>query len=651
MNQALSSLRQIALRLLIVAGFPLLTAAGPEPAEPRGKAKSEAPAAVLPQRIPLKTPGCSFNSRFDYCLRQGRIWYRPHWPDRHPGEPPVWELMPCEGLPCNPDAKAFEPPRPIAEISADGDELTALDVEGRFYFRTMAGPGWFSRSEWTQLSGFPRGVLRLPPELGRPRAWSMGRRHFDVLWHEDADGNPHHVGTTGTSTLYALHPEGYEIWYSDNGLPADFSHRICGPERGGLQLENLQASAGTLFAIDAAGQTYTVMSDFDLNGGTAMFIPYSYVPQARSAQPPGSDFGSHLTPWRLPPPLWRRQPAIPLTGRARLSRSITILQTGQGNAARELRVAGLDAAGRSGYYFKPIDGPGWEFAAAETGRLDWLPGTAVRRLAQDRAYTGVLQFGAEVYQAELADFNLDCSPARLSLKRQATTYELKLHAVDAWTHASCENPGRDGAVALKLGTLEAEVPDSLPPGLRRLHLATFALPLAATLDQLYVFDRQGSPIGELLRPGAAKTLPPVGPLARARLRGLGRSEAWQSLLARPELAADPAGLSRDQVQELLAANQELLADFEQDYALIEAAQDQAWLEALGTALLHSVYLGSGMCWWMPYGPAFCRSAPELMSLTYAIEDELAERRQLRYRQWMYQLRFRLQRCRERLAAP
>ncbi|PKL76449.1 MAG: hypothetical protein CVV27_10205 [Candidatus Melainabacteria bacterium HGW-Melainabacteria-1] len=615
--------------------------------------------SALPEHISIKTATQSFNSRYDYALHQGRIWWRPHRAAQalDGGSAPSaldWRLMPCQGLPCQPENADFPVPQAIVSMSADGDELTAIDGLGRFYFRTMAGQGLFSKTEWTHLSGFPKGVLKLP--WAKPLAWSMGRRHFDVLWYEDADGNPHHVGTTGTSTLYLLSPDGSQIRYTDNGLPADFSRSICGPERGRLRLKNIQASAATLFAIDASGQTYTRMDDFDINGGTSMFIPYTYKPQPLYRRPSGAEFDSHLRPWRLPPVPWRAQPQIVLSGQARLSTAITILQTGQGNAARELRVAGINSDGRTGYYTKMINAEAWTFypAALAHQANHWLtPGALAERLPADEArYAGKLKLGSgQDYPAELYDLNPACSPARLRLELPSGAAEFYLHLVEAWSHARCEDPTQANRHHLRLGTLEALPNQTLPPALVRLDRAVFALPVSVDALRLVIYNQAGDRLGVLARkdPDPAAPCADLGKLAFERLMFQGGPLAWQWLEQFPELLSfDLDGLDSDSLKALIAANQALLDRFELEAELIAAAQQQAWAEAIGTLLLRNLYLGTGMCWWMPYGPAFCRSAPPLMLLNWRIEDELARERMLRYDTIHHQLQSRLERYRQKL---
>lgn len=623
-------------------------------------AQDSAPAS-LPQDIFIKSPTQTFNSRFYYALHEGKIWIKPNRQVTGRNEP--WQLMICAGLPCQNDNPDFPVPKMIKEISADADELTAIDDRGHFYVRTMEGPGWLSKTEWTHLNGFPKGELKLNERHAGRRAWSMGRRHFDVLWHEDADGNPHHVGLMGTSSIYLLNAEGNEIWFTDNGLPADLSHVACGPERGTIVAENLQASAGTLLLIDAAGQTYTSMDDFDLNGGTSMFISYTYAPQPRYEKPTGKDYDSHLKPWRLPLEHWRKHPLIPLSGQARLSKDITILQNGQGNAARELRVAGRDAQGRMGYYFKPIFAERWEFQPAPVSIaadrwLDPAKTSPNRVLSQDLRYGGMLKLETgEAYITEIRDFNLHCSPATMRLFLPDGPVDFKLHTVDAWISVRRQDPGRDGSIQLMLGTLEApkEVHDKLPKILKELQLKPFELQLGATTDQIVMFYLDGRVQGVLPRlqplPPSLKThnyhyTLPAGAYATSRLREakLDMTRSLDPGLVRIDLDKVPA----EELELLTYFSQELLNQLLQEQEVIRGAKGQAWSEALFALTMRGIYGATGMCWWAPNGQAFCRTAPVLLGASYRIEDELNREALIRYGEMISQVRFRLERYEKRM---
>ena len=196
-------------------------------------------------------------------------------------------------------------------------------------------------------------------ETARNRAWVMGKRNAQVLYYEDRFGNQHYNGTMEIATTYVLMEGGQEIRYADTGLPCDFSRNYIGPERGAFKASALSASASTMFVINEAGEMYTRLADFDVVGCDPMFFKYTYTPYTSDL--PGTNYFSNLTEWALPAEDWLAQPPIPLSGKAALARHITISQNGQGNGARELRVACWNENGKTGYWTKAIFDDAWDF--------------------------------------------------------------------------------------------------------------------------------------------------------------------------------------------------------------------------------------------------------------------------------------------------
>lgn len=639
--------------LTLLAQLPFCLAAQAQPVS----LDTLSPPALEP--IYIKTAGQTFNSRFYYVLKDGRIWFRPNSETTGKNEP--WALMGCEGLPCQPDNPDFIVPEQITQIFADADELTVIDNHHQLYARTSAGPGLLSKDEWIIHHGFPKAPLDIPENLQDKRAITMGRRHFDVLWHEDADDNVHHYGTMGTSTIYLLAPDGYEIWYTDNGMPADFSNQICGPERGSFIAENLQASAGALFVINRAGEMYTQMNDFDLNGGTSMFIDYTYTPQAYRPNDQGTDYQTHLKPWRLPLEGWNKQPSIDLTGQARVSTAITILQNGYGNAARELRVAGHNSEGQTGYWFKSIEAANWQFKTAALNIPDaaWTDPNhlAPRVKPQDIDYQELRP--KHDYQVELLNFNLHCSPATLRLSYQQQQFDFKLHTIDAWINVRRRDPGRDGTPILLLATLDAspEQLTKLPEPFKSLNLNTFSLQIAATSDRAVMFNQKSGMIADLSRvspiPAAMKTFNydyqlPLATYTAALFRD--HHEEYlrmrdPSLLLWEIDQLTPTDLPR--LENLIERNQARLQHYTHGYKLMIEAEKLAWLESFGTNALSNFYTLIGASYWIPYAKVTSRVAPELLWAYAAVDDVLNQEAQSHYRYMIRLLEFRIERYQQR----
>ncbi|MDR1444913.1 MAG: hypothetical protein LBI94_08550 [Treponema sp.] len=264
--------------------------------------------------------------------------------------------------------------------------------------------------------------------------------------------------------------DGQEICYADTGLPADFSRNFIGPERGTFKAAALSASASTMFVINEAGVMYTRLADFDTTGSDPMFFKYTYIPYKSDLE--GSDYFSNLTEWALPAEDWRPQPRIPLSGHAAITRHITILQNGQGNGARELRVAGFNAEGDTGYWTKAIFDDVWEFKETplcfESGAILPLISSENRRgRSMDKYYRGSWwnEAGEESpWQYEIPHFNILEGDCDLRIIGNGEVCVLKLYPVELWTYLKRDYlPGRTGSPKLFMTTLV--IPDGAFDGL------------------------------------------------------------------------------------------------------------------------------------------------------------------------------------------
>lgn len=474
----------ILLFLILVLGMPGVTISGAE--------------EVLPQSVKIKTPTQTFNRYFYLVLHKGRIFFKPN--SETTGIQDEWKKFLQTGLPHNKKIKNYPVPSSVSEIHADADEIVALSNSGRFYWlRIEKGASWDGKV-WNHLWGWPdMEPLHLKGRASKPRAWAIGRRNRDVLYHEDIDGNQHHFGTMGITTLYVLAADGREICFTDSGLPADFSHTITLPDRGRFTAENMSVSASTIFVIDAAGRMYTRLVDFDTIGSDPMFFKYSYRREKRGSR--GEDWDSNFTEWSLPAEDWREQPKIRLDGQAALSSMITVLQNGRGNSARELRVAGKNAAGGIGYYHKAIFDEKWDFTECslplDKSRLlhkNYPPEQGIAN--GDTHYYGKIRINGQYVtetSAELIDFNLSESPCTLRLTENGNVSSMKLHTVEAWIHLKRADPGRDGTPKIFLGTLEMtgdrEHDGKTANKIAKHHLKTFRFVVEATQKYVYIRTR------------------------------------------------------------------------------------------------------------------------------------------------------------------
>jgi hypothetical protein len=163
------------LPLLLVLGLCVTGCGDPDEAQPRSKLPPEGvplgnpwsgvhDPGPLPLRVYIKTNTESFNRRYYFAAREGGIWLKPNFEEA--GVDGDWEEL---TLPAELSGRVFE-------ISADDNEMIAIDVERRIWTMTGAlfepavfawkldwgmpfwtGPGhslpdWALRWEWSVIS-------------------------------------------------------------------------------------------------------------------------------------------------------------------------------------------------------------------------------------------------------------------------------------------------------------------------------------------------------------------------------------------------------------------------------------------------------------------------------------------------------------------
>jgi hypothetical protein len=428
---------------------------------------------VFPEAVYIKTRTQTFNAYHYYILNNGQIWHKSIDGGQEPAE---WTLFRETGLPHNSRKTGFNKPKKIAEISADADELVALSDEGGFYRYCFDKTIAHKSNVWLDRQGWPNEEqLFFDRRAAKNLSWALGKRNAHVLYYEDPFGNQHHNGTMEIATTYVLLEDGQEICYSDTGLPGDFSRNYIGPERGAFKAASLSASASTMFVINQRGEMYTRLADFDTLGCDPLWFKYTYIPYTSDV--PGTDYFSNLNEWGLPAEDWRPQPPIPLTGNAAITRHITILQNGQGNAARELRVAGLNESGETGYWTKAIFDDAWIFKPAPLyfsgdAMLKTADSTepgpeAERGLSPDKQYRGYFWNDGEKengWEYAIPNFNILEGDCDFLITWRGETCALKLYPVEMWTYLKRNYlPGRTGSPKMFLATLE--IPENAFDGL------------------------------------------------------------------------------------------------------------------------------------------------------------------------------------------
>lgn len=371
-----------------------------------------APAGLLPQTVALRGPSETYNTRYQFATRGGDLYVR-----RASGaaDPDGWRVMP---LPACLDGH-------VASISADDDELIALDEQRRVFVmdNALKGPSLFN---WSRRYGMPfwQGHGRTLPDHTIAWAWSVLSPAEDRTWVDSA-GNDHAVGNDKVSHIWALRTGGQRLTFMDPWLPNDDSYEMCAPRDGRFKSVDMSVSGSSVFVIGRHGDLYTRLYDFDLSGHDDAFFSYSYWPQRK---------GDKNAPIQLPANGWVHQPKVP----GKITSAISIAKTGTRAIHRTLRVEGLDAKGRTGYWQKDI---------TKTRSADWtfhrtgLP-LQGRRLTNDpKRDTSALDFGAtpgvrytgtvDGVKLAVARFSVHCTPTQLTLSAGGRTVALTLHSVDA----------------------------------------------------------------------------------------------------------------------------------------------------------------------------------------------------------------------------
>lgn len=415
------------------------------------------------------------------------------------------------------------------EIQVAGDFIEICTNTGKMYSYDPTKP---APVVWKAEEGCPfGGDVHLPEGI---RDWTFGEAvavkpmrnclksmnpFTDIVgYFEDSQGNKGDFGFTATTGI--LTGNGREIRYRDTGLPADFARGFLTPHHGRFTGEKLAAAGATwlLYGREPDGRPglYARMYDYEINGDCPG-RHYSYDPAEVSVLDNDKVYSLADQIQMLPTPGWARIPFPSLTGKAMLTDHIDIRLTGQGNAAREVRIAGRDAEGNPGYYHKGITESEWSFRKVPgplqgepipVGRPDPARATPgpVTRDYPGATWGGDLQ-GAPLRQVELLDFHPfqtqdQASRVRFTLE-SGQTLEVLLRTGDGYTPFAVrpqdnELPGEGaGLPKVLIGTLELpeEVRTSRDPEVRsfvegyleRMHHKENQFMLLAESDRVEVF--------------------------------------------------------------------------------------------------------------------------------------------------------------------
>lgn len=298
------------------------------------------------------------DSKFYYNVVNGKIWFKPI---------AAPQSAPWKEFGSGDFTAVF--------ISADGDNVIAVDSDNKVHYAKshsmnvhIVDDSWEitsdSKVSWTTkwfnmyLVAPIRNLFKNSTiSVENVRSFGISHKGKDAMYYTDMAGKKHPDPFIGVTTFYVLNADGTRYFFADPWLSNLLENELTGPEDGQFVAENMAVAGSTLFVIQRAldehgrqvHKMYTRYADFDSIGSNPA-LPSSYdidnkVPFIR----------------HLPAEDWLEQPAIVLEVKAYISKEITIIQIGQGQNQRQLRVAGLNAEGKSGYYFKNIYDQDWNF--------------------------------------------------------------------------------------------------------------------------------------------------------------------------------------------------------------------------------------------------------------------------------------------------
>lgn len=416
---ALAIIEAVALSISVI-GIPLLIKAASEWKKNGWEAKFKNEQKIPPNSdlvIDLKTDRQTFNHVSDYVIKDDVIWCRRREPKGS------WEPIFFDGYPNS---------KPVT-IDADGANLIVRDDRGDVHYKKVlkeyrkeeVGPAKnrhlkdevvdkdYIAVDKSTLNNWKSKWFSLPFINAIVNLFAGKRLHIDptskscVISHrgrynnfiEDKEGHKHPV-KEGVTTLYVLSQDGREIRKYDPWSPKHADVRLYFPEADGhvFRADKIAASASTLMAVGYEGSTLKILTklgDIDTEGWNPA-LKYDYFEQRDNPKvrvlPIEPDWKEHKLP------------------EGEISDVITIIQIGDGNDSRELRVEGKKGD-TWGYYKKHIRDDEWTFVATpntphkpllpRTKEAEPLASTVHDYKSKDNAAVELKSFGEHSYHSTL----------------------------------------------------------------------------------------------------------------------------------------------------------------------------------------------------------------------------------------------------------
>jgi hypothetical protein len=404
--------------------------------------KSETP--NIPGPLYLKTPTQTFNHTHEYVIKDKFLWFRkigsfkfkPLFFDGYPDAKPILVHADGANLFVVDEFNRHHYKKVLLEFRHDEldenhkEQIKKAGFNPNNYsyiaFDTNEEPNW--QAEWfslpvasTLVNTFKRDRLKMPPSF-RAVAISHRGRFND---HVDDNIGQHHPVGTGVTTLYVLDQNGRDIHKYDPWSPP-WAETVIGLKETSNTIfiaNNISVSASTIMAIgfevNHKTKTNTLkiltrLADIDTEGANPG-LKYSFVYEAGQKDtrilPFDSDWQEH--------PLNLMEPAF-------VTQNISILQTGEGNNARVLRIEGQNQQGIWGYYQKKISQLDWSFFPYDFNMPHQEP---IQPLIFDDFYSSVADYCGTYngYPVELKNFGARSNHSQLIITIHDRPYILDIY--------------------------------------------------------------------------------------------------------------------------------------------------------------------------------------------------------------------------------
>ena len=309
--------------------------------------------ADLPSHVYARTKTESFNHKYYFALRHGKIWYKSN--TQQTGISDAWQTLGVPGRPKTPVRPALSSRSHATQYVTDS--VYAISADGAFLFvKTVDGRMFFCSDILKQITGdiswhssWNAGHDLASPADSSAACWDVSHLDPEFSKHfSDGDNKKRSVGL-GVTHLYTLSPDGRLLYFTAPQLSAPKAHGFATPYAGAIRARSMSASGSTVFIIDSTKKMFTRFYDYDASGENPMILA-SYL-----------SVNAITGIRKIPLPGWKRQPAV-TTGT--ITDRISIFQTGSGSSNRMLRVEGYNGD-TIGYFEKLIDDSLWSFVKAD----------------------------------------------------------------------------------------------------------------------------------------------------------------------------------------------------------------------------------------------------------------------------------------------